>query len=194
MSIRPISSVTCAALAVALLAGCDRQSDAPAQQARDASASASAALPSTIDRTFAGKPIPEVILSDPEGNKLALAETDGRPLLLNLWATWCEPCVTEMPLLDELAADLGDEVRVVTVNEDLGGSEAVEQFFADQDLSNLSRWLDPENDLAFTYGGAGLPITVLYDGEGREVWRVIGAYDWGSDEAREAVRKGARPR
>ena len=107
---------------------------------------------------------------------------------VNLWATWCVPCITEMPMLDELAAELGESVRVVTVSEDMTGAEAVEPFFAARNLSNLPKWMDPKNDLAVAYGGgAGLPLTVLYDAQGKEVWRILGGYDWSSAEARELV-------
>jgi len=112
-------------------------------------------------------------------------------VLLNLWATWCAPCVVEMPLLDGLAGDLDGEVRVLTVSEDMKGAEAVVPFFEGRELDNLPRWMDPQNDLAVAFGGgAALPLTVLYDGEGREVWRVMGAYDWSSAEAREEIAAG----
>jgi hypothetical protein len=96
-----------------------------------------------------------------------------------------------MPLLDELAGELGDEVRVLTISEDMKGAEAVVPFFEQRGFDNLPRWMDPKNDLAIAYGGgAALPLTVLYDAEGREVWRVMGGYDWGSAEARELIAEG----
>ncbi len=111
-------------------------------------------------------------------------------MLLNLWATWCAPCVVEMPLLDRLAGEMGDEVQVLTVSMDLRGAEAVEPFFAAHDFKHLPRWIDPDGALAEAFGGgAVLPLTVLYDDNGREVWRVIGAFDWDSEEARDLVRE-----
>jgi len=66
-------------------------------------------------------------------------------------------------------------------------------FFKARDLPNLPRWMDQQNDLAFAYGGgAVLPLTILYDGNGNEVWRVIGAYDWSSAQAREEVLEAAQ--
>jgi thiol-disulfide isomerase/thioredoxin len=109
-------------------------------------------------------------------------------VLLNLWATWCGPCVVEMPQLDALAGELQGKVRVITVSEDLRGAEVVVPFFAERQFQHLPQWMDPENNLAVAFGGgAVLPLTVLYDAEGREVWRVIGAYDWSTAEAREKV-------
>ena len=188
----PLLSLTCA---IALLAGaCDRQSAEPAQQQENSAAAKADAgedeLTGVLDRSFAGEPIPAVTVTDPSGTSLALADTAGKPVLLNLWATWCAPCGTEMPLLDQLAADLGDTVRVLTVSEDMKGAELVEPFFAERDLANLPQWMDPQNDLAFAYGGgASLPLTVLYDAEGNEVWRVMGGYDWSSPEARALIEE-----
>jgi thiol-disulfide isomerase/thioredoxin len=182
-------------LPVALLAGgCDRETTGDAQQQENsvtAKADASAEeLTGTLDRSHAGEPIPAVTVTDPSGASLALATTKGKPVLLNLWATWCAPCVTEMPLLDRLAGDLGDGVRVLTVSEDMKGAELVAPFFAGRDLPNLPQWMDPKNDLAFAFdGGASLPLTVLYDAEGKEVWRVLGGYDWSSAEARTLIEE-----
>ncbi len=139
------------------------------------------------DPILAGETIPAVTLVDPDGAELALAEIEG-PVLLNLWATWCVPCVTEMPLLDDLAADYSGRLQVITVNEDGFGAEPVEQFFAENNLENLPRWIDAESALAESFGGGPvLPLSVLYDAEGREVWRVIGPWEWDSEEARAAI-------
>jgi thiol-disulfide isomerase/thioredoxin len=179
-------SLTCAfALSVA---ACDRPSADPSQPQEEAAAPQGGELTGTLDRSFAGEAMPVAELTDPDGKTLALAETRGTPVLLNLWATWCAPCVVEMPLLDELAGELGDSVRVLTVSEDMKGAELVVPFFEQKGFANLPRWMDPQNDLAIAYGGgAALPLTVLYDAEGKEVWRVMGGYDWGSAEARELI-------
>ena len=179
-----VSSIIVACLAAASLAGCDTQEPPDAQGAP----AADTALAGTQDATFVGEDIPAVTLVDPSGTELKLAETGGMPVLLNLWATWCAPCVVEMPLLDDLAGELEGKVRVITVSEDLGGAEAVTPFFAERKFKHLPQWMDTKNDLAFAFGGgAALPLTILYDAEGHEVWRVIGGYDWGTAEAREKV-------
>ena len=181
------------AIALALLLGaCDSGTDGGAQpkenSAADKQGADAAALNGTLARDFAGDPIPEVTVRAPDGTELALRDLAGEPVLLNLWATWCAPCVHEMPLLDELAGRLGDRVQVVTVSEDMKRAELVEPFFAENDLPNLPMWMDERNDLAFAFGGgASLPLTVLYDAEGREVWRMIGGYDWASEEAEALV-------
>ena len=188
--------VVCVALGLTvLLAGCDTGAEPDAQAASTptvGSRARDATLTGTLDRSLAGDEVPAVTVRQPDGTELALNEMDGQPFLLNLWATWCAPCVVEMPLLDDMAGDLGGKVRVVTVSEDLRGADAVKPFFADHKFAALEPWMDPDNALAFAYGGgAVLPLTILYDGAGKEVWRVIGAYDWSSAEAHEAVLEAA---
>lgn len=180
-----------------VLAGCDRQSTEPAQPQESAAPASSGGektdLTGEVDRSFAGEAIPALTVTDPSGTTLALGEMKGKPTLVNLWATWCVPCVAEMPLLDSLAAELGDSVRVLTVSEDLQGAEKVEPFFAERKLTNLSKWMDPKNELVIAYGGsASLPLTVMYDAEGKEVWRVLGGFDWSSAEARELIAEAAK--
>jgi thiol-disulfide isomerase/thioredoxin len=171
-----------------LMGGCDRQSENPAQPQEAAAAEKPEELTGTLERGFAGTAMPDVALVDPKGAEMTLASLKGTPVLLNLWATWCAPCVVEMPLLDRLAAEMDGKVEVVTVSEDLNGKAVVEQFFAQRDLPNLPQWMDPENKLALAFGGgAALPLTVLYDAEGKEIWRVIGGYDWAGEEARRNV-------
>lgn len=179
----------CLAAGAALTLGaCDNGAEDAAQEnVAVAEQSETIEITGALDRSFAGESIPEVTVVDPAGEELLLSDV-GEPVLLNLWATWCAPCVVEMPLLDDLAADLDGQVRVLTVSEDMRGAEVVEPFFAERELPNLPQWLDPDNELAFTFGGGPvLPLTVLYDAEGNELWRVIGAYDWGSEEARAEV-------
>ena len=128
-------------------------------------------------------------MTKPDGSKLSLASLKGKPVLLNLWATWCAPCVVEMPLLDKLAEDMAGKLTVVTVSEDFK-PELVPPFLAEKGFKALPQWVDPGNKLALDYGGASLPLTVLYDKNGKEVWRIIGGYDWGSAKARQAVADG----
>jgi thiol-disulfide isomerase/thioredoxin len=185
----PLFSLTCV-LAVAL-AGCDRESAEPAQPQPAATSENAEQLSGKLDRSYAGETMPEATLTDPAGATLTFAtfaSLKGQPVLVNLWATWCVPCIAEMPLLDDLAAELDGSVRVITVSLDEEGAEKVAAFFSEHKFANLPQWMDPKSDLAFAYGGStSLPLTVLYDAEGKEVWRVMGGYDWASAEAREQV-------
>lgn len=167
------------------MAGCDRQGGAGAQGDSSATATpAAVAGPATpakgIDRSHKGSAAPTMTLADPAGRKLAFAGLAGKPFLVNLWATWCAPCVTELPTLDKLAA--GGAVRVITVSQDSGEPARIAAFLKDKGLAHLEPWLDPQNDLSFHYNTGTLPTTVLYDSRGREVWRFVGEHDWSSAE------------
>lgn len=133
-------------------------------------------------------------IADPAGKTLDLGAQDG-PVLLNLWATWCAPCVKEMPQLDALAGELEGEVRVLTVSQDVRGADVVEPFFARGGYARLEPWLDDDAALSaqFTPEGA-LPLTILFDARGREVLRVAGGYDWGSPAAARLIRESLAAR
>ena len=122
--------------------------------------------------------MPDFVLTDPAGKRLTSVELKGKPVLINLWATWCGPCVLEMPMLDQLAESDGERLRVLTVSQDITGADKVVPFFAARKFTHLEPWLDPENVLGIHYATGILPTTVLYDAQGREVWRMIGGHDW----------------
>lgn len=194
-AIRRVPSPFLAILALILagsVAGCDREKrragqDAPPQanigagQAADAPGIESFAH--KVDRSHAGEPAPSASFRGPDDAPVTLAAFRGRPLLVNLWATWCAPCIAEMPTLDALAAARGKTMTVVAVAEDLQGAAVVDPWFQKAGLKALQPYLDPENRL-LDAAGAVLPTSIFYDGEGREIWRVVGAIDWQGAEAR----------
>ncbi len=127
--------------------------------------------------------------SDAEGGTLDLVAQDG-PVLINLWATWCAPCVVEMPQLDALAGELEGEVRVITISQDVRGAEVVTPFFAQKGFARLEPWLDPDAQLSAQFTPEGLlPLTILFNAQGKEVLRVAGGYEWDSPEAIATIRK-----
>ncbi|MFN3388255.1 MAG: TlpA family protein disulfide reductase, partial [Allosphingosinicella sp.] len=136
-----------------------------------------------LDRSQAGRPAPDAAFEDPDGEPARLADFRGKPVLLNLWATWCAPCIAEMPTLDALAAREGDRLEVLTVSQDLEGRETVEAFFKERGYRNLETWLDPRMELMTALRVSTLPTTILYDAQGREVWRKAGIEDWTSPDA-----------
>lgn len=159
--------------------GCDRDKAGPA---RDAAASQTFAEGGKLDRSNAGKPAPDTEFLDPEGEKVTIADFAGKPLLLNLWATWCAPCVAEMPTLDALAGRARG-LQVLAVSQDMEGQEAkVAAFFEDRKLARLEPYRDPGLGLMTDLNAAVLPTTILYDSRGREVWRMTGAADWTGEE------------
>lgn len=186
MSPRPPIALVPLAIAV-LLAGCDKQTPADTQPQTAASAPAagveggganSGPFNGTLDISSRGAALPDFTFTDPSGKKVRTLDLKGKPLLINLWATWCGPCVLEMPTLDALAAARAGKLTVLTVSQDLDKAAAVDAFFKDRKLAHLAPWLDPENSLSQHYGTGVLPTTVLYDADGKEVWRMIGSHDW----------------
>jgi thiol-disulfide isomerase/thioredoxin len=174
------------ALSILALAGCSKQEPAAPQEA--ASEASKGALTGKIDRSRAGDLLPAVALVDPAGKALNTGALSGKPVLLNLWATWCAPCVEEMPTLDGLAEAYEGKLRVLTASQDLQGAEKVVPFFEKAKFAHLEPWLDRENALSSALGGEGvLPTTVLYGASGQEVARVVGGFDWESPEAKALV-------
>ncbi len=129
------------------------------------------------------KPMPPLSFIDAEGRRVDLADFKDRVILLNLWATWCGPCVKEMPSLDRLQGQLGgDAFQVVALSLDRGGRAAVEPFYKKTGVEHLAVFLDPASDSMKALSLRGLPTTILVDPEGRELGRVEGAVEWDAPE------------
>jgi thiol-disulfide isomerase/thioredoxin len=170
-----------------LLAACDRQdSKAPQPNATAAAPAPAGGEPAgTLDMAQRGSAMPKDAFTTPEGKATKLADFKGEPLLVNLWATWCGPCVKEMPSLDRLAARTKGKLHVMVVNQDSNKQavDPVPEWWAKAKLANLQPYRDAENNLGFAFGGGLLPTTVLYDAQGKEVWRISGGMDWDGPRA-----------
>ena len=169
-----------------LLAGCDKQS-APAPQPEPAKSSETGGATGpeqagTLDISHRGDPMPVVTFEDPNGARVDLKDFRGKPLLINLWATWCGPCVAEMPTLDTLAGRAPDRLHVIVVSQD-NSRALVDGWWAKRSFAHLKPYLDARSDLGFAYDTGVLPTTVLYDAQGKEVWRVIGGMNWDGPRA-----------
>jgi thiol-disulfide isomerase/thioredoxin len=125
-------------------------------------------------------PAPAVSFNDSAGNTVSLSDFRGKLVVINLWATWCEPCLREMPSLARLQSRLGDRIIVVAVSEDRGGSKAVEPFIDKLGLKSVKIYIDPKNAVGHAFEVRGLPTSILVDREGKVLGRVEGAADWDS--------------
>jgi thiol-disulfide isomerase/thioredoxin len=133
-------------------------------------------------------PAPKISFEDGERTRLTLEDFHGRVVVLNFWATWCAPCVRELPSLDRLQKRLKKKgVKVVALSLDRGGPEAVREFFADNGIDHLDVYVDATMAAQAVFKIPGLPTTILIDREGRERGRLVGPADWAGKEPAELV-------
>ncbi len=186
---RPAASALLAATIV-LLVGCDRQKPAEPQASAAAGPVASQAAPRyRIDRSGAGTPLPAAALTARGGERATLSALSGKPVLVNLWATWCAPCVEELPTLNRLASEMVGRGHVIALSQDLNQDPVpVHAFLDERGWSEIESWHDPENAVGLAFGGQ-LPTTILFGADGREVLRVIGPMDWYGAEAAALLRE-----
>lgn len=128
--------------------------------------------------------VPDVAFRDAGGNEVTFGDFHGKVVVLNFWATWCAPCVHEMPSLDRLAARLADRpMALVALNEDRGGADVAAPFLEKLNLENMALYLDPQGAVQRAFEVVSLPTTIVIDARGREVGRLVGPADWSSPEA-----------
>jgi thiol-disulfide isomerase/thioredoxin len=165
---------------------------APAQAAPAPSPTLAAAGPERLRE--ASRPAPAIAFTDAEGRERTLADFSGRGLVINLWATWCPPCVAEMPALDRLAALVAaDGIEVLPLSSDRGGRAQVEPFYQRTGIRTLGIWLDPRGAAARGLGVRGLPTTVIVDRHGMERARLEGDAAWDTPEMIAALRRLVGP-
>ena len=172
-----------------LVPGCSKQQQ---ETGNDAEPVAQAGPMQGIDRSKKGTPAPDAVFNDPDGGGISLADFRGNPVLVNLWATWCAPCVKELPTLDRLAQrhERDGQFAVLTVSQDMGPQPSVAAFLAKLKLTRLGSFHDPKMALSGALNAEVLPTSVLYDAQGREVWRYVGDFDWSGAEAAKLLAEG----
>ena len=122
---------------------------------------------------------PDVSFADASGKSLKLADFRGRYVLVNLWATWCGPCITELPELAKLNAELPqDRMTVLPIDLEKLDAGKVGDFLAMHDAGALPIYVDRELSAMKGFTANELPLTILIDAEGREVARAAGAQKW----------------
>jgi len=126
-----------------------------------------------------GETAPNFTITDSR-RTVTLSQLRGKPVILNFWASWCAPCVEEMPSLVELQKKLGDRVTVLAVSED-ADNNAFEQFVRDHNIDFLAV-RDPRQSVNELYGTFKFPETYVIDKDGKIVRKFIGATDWASPD------------
>lgn len=141
-------------------------------------------------------PLSARALRDAAGAETNLTAFQGEVLVVNLWATWCAPCVEEMPTLGALQERFAGRLRVIPVSVDSEGDRAKAQVqLAELTGGRLPFLIDITRGVLFDAQAPGMPVTIIYDAQGREVARLAGGADWSSDETAallEAVLAGER--
>ncbi|MEL6113407.1 MAG: redoxin domain-containing protein [Pseudomonadota bacterium] len=138
---------------------------------------------------FPPRPAPEIPFQSGD-DMITLQDFRGQVVLVNFWATWCAPCLKELPSLDALQEKLGDQnFKVVAIAADPRGPEVARGFLDKLDISNLDLYSDPRLLFAAAIGGANvLPVSILYDPSGTEIGRLTGEAVWDSPEAIRLIR------
>ena len=133
---------------------------------------------------------PNVAFQSGDGAEHHLADFLGHGMVINLWATWCGPCVEEMPSLAKLSKALApDDIAVLPLSSDRGGAGRVEAFYQQHAITGLPVLLDPRSAAAHAWNVHGIPTSLVIDKKGREVARLEGAADWSTPAAAQLVRK-----
>jgi len=125
-------------------------------------------------------PVPDLGFTTRRGEPKRLADFAGWPVLVNLWATWCGPCIEEMPSLGRLQAQLGGDLAILAISEDRSGAAAVEPFLARVPVGDLAVYLDATDAAIKAFGVQGLPTTLLIGRDGKVAFKLDGAADWDS--------------
>jgi thiol-disulfide isomerase/thioredoxin len=163
------------------------ETQAPGQEAPAATTITRAVAKGALS-AFVVKPeraqVSEIQFFDGEGKPRSLADWRGQVVLLNLWASWCGPCRTEMPSLAALQRRFGSkDFEVVAISVDRGGAKVAAKFLEETQSRLLRLYVDPSGKAIESVRALGLPATVLIDRQGREIGRLLGPADWSSAEA-----------
>jgi thiol-disulfide isomerase/thioredoxin len=148
--------------------------------------------PSPAGFAMAAQPAaaPAAQFKSANGTRMTLADFRGQVVVLNIWATWCAPCRSEMASLDRLQAMHGaDGLEVLAVSVDRDGADKVRRYFQKSGIRNLNVYVDSDHGTQSAFRTRSIPTTVLIDRDGNVVGSMVGATQWDSPEARDLVRR-----
>lgn len=134
------------------------------------------------------QPAPAISFTDMAGNAVSLTDFKGNVTLVNLWATWCQPCLKEMPSLIRFQEKEGGALKVIALSEDLGGADKVKAFVDKHEFGKLAIYLDPKSTALHAFKLRGLPTSILIGKDGKVLGKVEGSADWDSDKIASAIK------
>lgn len=153
--------------------------------------SVQAAPPPAAAAVQVGQRLRDATMRGLNGPSRALSSYRGRPLLINVWASWCPPCRAEMPSLERLAwSDFGQQMAVIGISTDDYVDRAL--AFLRRSNATLSHYIDRQLELEHMLGASHLPLTVLADAQGRVLLKVSGAREWDSPGSRQLIERHLR--
>jgi len=124
-----------------------------------------------------------VIFLDKKDQKINIKDFKGNLLILNFWATWCEPCKEEMPSLDNFQVNPElNKIKIFAINIGKENIEKVNKFFVDLNIQNFEPYFDSPSTLAKTFSLRGVPTSILINKNGMEFARIIGSVDFDNPE------------
>ncbi|QUT05739.1 TlpA family protein disulfide reductase [Sphingobium phenoxybenzoativorans] len=126
--------------------------------------------------------------TDRNGRKLSLSTLRGKPVLLNIWATWCAPCVIELPALDRLQRDLKKRLDVVALSVDRSGMPIVRTALRKLSIRHLDAYVDVSGEVVARFKVPSLPATIAISAEGKPLYIRRGRVDWDDPAEREKLR------
>lgn len=126
----------------------------------------------------------ETAFTDPQGNTHTLEKEKGKLTAVHFWASWCVPCVAELPEVDAAQAAYGEKgFKVIAISLDTN-MDKVTQFYAAHNITHLQPWLDISSKAFQAAAFSGLPGTLFLDAEGKPLARVIGPLNWQSEKTK----------
>lgn len=136
------------------------------------------------------EPAPEIVFVQADGTEHTLEKFRGHGMVINFWATWCAPCVAEMPALADLSRALAPHnIAVMPLSSDRGGANVVRKFYETQKIAALPILLDPRGAAANAFKARGLPSTVIIDKKGQIRAKLEGAANWAHPDIATEIRQ-----
>ena len=131
--------------------------------------------------------ISDLKFKDDEGREISFSDFQDKVLLVNFWATWCAPCIKEMPSLDRLKRKINKNFDVIAVSVDRDGVKKVKDFFNENKITNLGKYFDTKNSLAKEMNLIGLPTSFFINKKGDLIGYFQGDMEWDNNTVIEFI-------